>query len=425
MSTARAAPGTASSVAGPPPQRARARDLGLRIGLLRPGPTNSLVDVAGVRVGHATVWRDEPEPPDGRGVARTGVTVIVPADPADLLRRPMAAGAAVLNGAGELTGFNQIEEWGIVETPLFLTSTMAVGRVYDAAVEFLMELATDSAGEGDGATPSEALIPIVSECDDSSLNDARRVQVEAATVREALSAARGAEAGPVPAGVLGAGTGMICHELKGGIGSASRLVPATHRLDGGGPRDGREFVVAALALTNYGLLERLTIDGVPVGRALLAEGWTTDAAGARRPVARSGAARRAGGEGGSCIVVLATDAPLDHQQLTRLARRAGLGLARTGSYAGHGSGEIFVALSTGLRPPRSRDLIVGRELVNDEYLGGFFAAAVEATEEAAIDSLVAADTVTGRNGLTVPALPPDRLRELLGAAGRLDRMGAP
>jgi D-aminopeptidase len=251
------------------------------------------------------------------------------------------------------------------------------------------------------------------------LNDARRVQVESATVRDALAAARGAETGPAAVGVVGAGTGMICHELKGGIGSASRLVRPTHRLDGGTAMRSREFVLGALALTNYGLLERLTIDGVPVGRALLAEGWTTDAAGARRPVARSAAARAGDGEGGSCIVALMTDAPLDHHQLTRLARRAGLGLARTGSYAGHGSGEIFVALSTALRSPRSRDLTVGRELVNDDYLGAFFAAAVEATEEAAIDSLVAADTVTGRGGLTVPALPLDRVRELLGAAGRL------
>jgi D-aminopeptidase len=403
--------------AGPPVQRARARELGIRIGSLPAGPTNSLVDVPGVRVGHATVWRDEPDPPRGRGVARTGVTVIVPAEPSDLLRRPMAAGAAVLNGAGELTGFNQIEEWGIVETPVYLTSTMAVGRVYDAAVEIAMEQASTLSGDGRSPAP-EALIPIVSECDDSSLNDTRRVQVDAGTVRQALAAARGADAGAPAVGAVGAGTGMVCHELKGGIGTASRLVEPSHRLDGLPPSSGGPFVVAALTLTNYGLLERLTVDGVPVGRALLAEGWTTDAEGARRPIARVGGGRRPEADAGSCIVVLVTDAPLDHHQLTRLARRAGLGLARTGSYASHGSGEIFIALSTRSRPPRSRDLVTAREVLNDDYLGALFAAAVEATEEAAIDSLVAADEVTGRNGLTVQALPLDRLRELLEAAGR-------
>jgi D-aminopeptidase len=394
-----------ASAAGPPPQRARARDLGIRIGLFEPGATNSLVDVPGVRVGHATVWRDEPSAPEGRGIARSGVTAIVPAPLGDLLETPMAAGASVLNGAGELTGFNQIEEWGVIETPVFLTSTMAVGRVYDAAIEVMLEV-----GQG---TSVEALIPIVTECDDSTLNDTRVVQVDRETVREALATASGSGSGAVAQGVVGAGTGMVCHELKGGIGSASRRVRAVHRFDSAPGADAPEYTLGALALTNYGLLERLTLDGVPVGRWLREEGFETEP---RR--------RSRDPEGGSCIVVLVTDAPLDHSQLTRLARRAGLGLARTGSYGSHGSGEIFVALSTSSRPSRRREAVATRRVLSDDYIGTLFAAAVEATEEAAIDSLFAADTVAGRDGTTVAALPLDRMTEYLRRAGRaVDRAG--
>jgi D-aminopeptidase len=357
--------------------------------LLPPGPTNSIVDVADVRVGHRTVWRDEPAPPGGRGVARTGVTAIVPFSVGELFRSRVPAGAAVLNGAGEAIGISSIREWGSLETPIFLTSSMAIGRVYDGAVAALVEL-DETAGDDD------ALMPVVAECDDGWLNASRVVQVDEADVRGALAAATGPEAGATAGGALGAGTGMICYELMGGIGTASRVV-----------RPGPAYSVGVLALANFGRLERLTIDGVRVGEALLEDG-------------RPGPAAGGGRERGSCVVVVATDAPLLGPALERLARRAGLGLARTGSTAGHGSGEIFLAFSTGTRIPRgSGSPLRAVELVDDEYLDPFFAAVVEATEEAVLDALFRADTVVGRDGHVVPGLPVDRTLGLLRGAGRL------
>jgi D-aminopeptidase len=356
----------------------RATDLGIRIGLLPPGPTGSILDVPGVGVGHATVWRDEPDPPAGRGIARTGVTVIDPGG--NLFRSPVPAGVAVLNGAGECTGFVATREWGLVESPVFLTSTMQVGRVYDAACELL--------GEEEPAIGDEdVLIPVVAECDDSFLNDARRMQVGRDDVAAALAAARASVGAgrPPDEGAVGAGTGMSCLGFKGGIGTASRVVDA-------------RYTVGVLALTNFGSQERLTVDGVPVGR-LLPDPTLP------RP-----------GPAGSCIVVVLTDAPVDAAGCTRLARRAGLGLARTGSTGHHGSGEIFFAAATGLRTPRgsapTAAPLMGRDL--DEL----FAAVVEATEEGVLNSLFQARTVSGRSGNVSPALPVDSVTEILAAHGR-------
>lgn len=435
--------------AGQPACRCRARDLGLRIGTLPSGPTASILDVAGVRVGHATVWRDEPDPPRGRGVARTGVTAILPADPATLFGQRVPAGAAVLNGAGEAIGITGIGEWGLLETPIFLTSTMAIGRVYDAAVAALVEL-------DPGIGVEDAILPCVAECDDGRLNHGRVVQIESADVRAALASARGAEAGPPAVGAVGAGTGMVCCQLKGGIGSASRVVtlapgpangsaaPAAGSSAASGQRGaggssseagesaagagesaagaGGPWTIGVLALTNFGRLERLTVDGVRVGEALLAEGWPTAGLPPGTHVPRDAAAARGdldpARDRGSCIVVVATDAPLLGSQLERLARRAGLGLGRTGSFAGHGSGEIFLAFSTGLRIPRGGKGLATAGHVPDPRLDPLFAAVVEATEEAVLDSLVAADTVTGRDGAAVPGLPLERTVQLLIAAGR-------
>jgi D-aminopeptidase len=360
------------------------------------GPTASIADVPGVGVGHATVWRDEPPPPEGRGIARTGITVLDPGG--NLFRSPVQVGGAVLNGAGECTGFLAAAEWGLAETPVFLTSTMQVGRVYDAACELLIE-------EDPGIGADDVIIPIVAECDDSFLNDARRMQVTKADVQAALDAARAAGAGPpvAPAeGAVGSGTGMSCLGFKGGIGTASRLTPTGH-------------VVGVLVMTNFGSQDRLTIDGVPVGRLLPPE-------------------TEAPPPGGSCITVIVTDAPLDSAACIRLARRAGLGLARTGSTGHHASGEIFLALATGLRAPR--DLSYPRRSAGDEPGAGqasggpmtgrgldpFFAAAVEATEEAVLNSLLAAPTVTGRDGNTSRGLPADQVKALLHAA-YLARLG--
>jgi D-aminopeptidase len=358
--------------------------------VLPTGATASIADVPGVGVGHATVWRDEPLPPSGRGVARTGVTVIDPGG--NMFRRPVPAGGAVLNGAGECTGFLAAAEWGLAETPIFLTSTMQVGRVYDAACELLVD-------EDAGIGIDDVIIPIVAECDDSFLSDARRMQVTAADVRAARQAARqaaGATHRQAPTeGAVGSGTGMSCLGFKGGIGTASRVVPAGH-------------TVGVLVMSNFGDRQRLTIDGVPVGRLLAqaaepagAGGWPV------RPPA------------GSCITVVITDGPVDPHGCTRLARRAGLGLARTGSTAHHGSGEIFLALATGLRTGRGEPIPPGVTAISGSALDAFFDAVVEATEEAVLNSMLAAGTVTGRDGNTSPGLPSGMVRELLIRAGRI------
>jgi len=371
--------------------------------VLPSGPTASIADVPGVGVGHATVWRDEPPPPDGRGVARTGVTVIDPGG--NLFRSPVPAGGAVLNGAGECTGFLSAAEWGLAETPVFLTSTMQVGRVYDAACELLI-------GQDAGIGEQDVIIPIVAECDDSFLSDARRMQVTAADVASALQAARTAGASARrrrPAeGAVGAGTGMSCLGFKGGIGTASRMVPAGH-------------TVGVLVLTNFGQRERLTIDGVPAGRLLrpaAAPGGPLPPPGGPLPPPGGPLSPPARPPAGSCITVVITDAPLDAAACVRLARRAGLGLARTGSTAHHGSGEIFLALATGLRLA-DRTAPPPGAAVTGSALDPYFDAVVEATEEAVLNSLLAAITVTGRDGNTSPAVPIAEVRDLLTAAGRI------
>ena len=342
----------------------RVADLGVTIGLLPSGPTASIIDVPGVGVGHATVEYDEPAPPDGRGIARTGVTVVDPGG--DCLTDPVPSGVAILNGAGELTGRSQIEEWGYAETPVFLTSTMQVGRVYDAACQLLMS---------GTSTFGEVLIPIVGECDDSWLNDPRTMHVTFEDVRDALDAARAG--GEFEQGVVGAGTGMSCLGWKGGIGSASRVLPDGH-------------VVGVLLLTNFGSADRLTFAGVDVGRHLDRSGFIEP------PPA------------GSCIGVVVTDAPLDAAACKRLATRVGLGLARTGSVAHHGSGEIFIGMANGLR-----SCGCGGPAVTGRDLDPYFAAVVEASEEAVLASLVNARTLSGYQGRTIEALPLDEVRPWL------------
>jgi len=369
---ARYAPAMVNPV--PPAPRPRARDVGVVIGSLPTGPTNGIVDVPGVRVGHATVWHDEPS------VARTGVTVIVPDDLGALFTSPIAAGTAVLNGAGELTGSLTIGEWGVLETPIALTSTMAVGRAYDGLVQAMI-----AAHPGVGV--DECVIPTVGECDDSFLDDARGLSVTAQHVIDALA---DAGSGAVAEGAVGAGAGMTCLGYKGGIGTASRV------LDG--------YSVGVLALTNFGVSEQLVVDGVPVGRLLPVD----DDESGETPAE------------GSCIVVVATDAPVSHAQCERIARRAGLGLARTGSIAHHGSGEIFCAFSTTYRGPREEgETVVTRVEVAAHRLNDLFAATVEATEEAVLNSLFVADTVVGVGGHRAIGLPHDRVVELLRSHGRL------
>jgi D-aminopeptidase len=322
----------------------RPRDDGIAIGTLEPGPRNSIADV-GVAVGHVTV-------------ERTGVTAVVPPS------LPLPAGTAVLNGAGELTGSLEIREWGLLETPVYLTATHAVGRVYDGAVSVAMA-ADPRVGVDD------VVIPVVGECDDSWLSDARVAHVQPQDVARAVADARP----DFEQGAVGAGAGMSCFGWKGGIGSSSR-------------RAG-DATVGVLLLTNFGTSEQLRVDGVPVGRLL-----------DERP-------DEAPEPGGSCIAVVATDAPLTPPQLERLARRAGLGLARAGSVAHHGSGEIFVAFATSTA--RS---------FPDRELDRLFQAAVDATEEAVLCSLWAAVDTKGREGRLVRALPRAKVLGLYRGRGR-------
>jgi len=352
-------------------------DLGIRIGTFPTGPTNSVVDVPGVGLGHSTVVYDDAPPPFGRGVARTGVTVVDLGG--DTWERPVVAGVSVLNGAGELTGRSQVDEWGLLETPVFLTSTMQVGRVYDAACRLLM-------AEQPRIGVDDVVIPMVGECDDSWLNDPRHMHVTDEHVAAALHAARvSAGSGVAPeTGAVGAGTGMSCFNWKGGIGTSSRVLPDGH-------------VVGVVLLTNFGQWDRLTIDGVAVGREMGAPAHVVP------PPA------------GSCIGVVVTDAPLDHRACERLATRVGLGLARTGSTAHHSSGELFVAAALGLRT--GRDASWKATSISGRALDPYFEAVVDASEEAVLVSLLSAHDVTGVDGRTIPALPLDQVRRIL-AEGR-------
>jgi D-aminopeptidase len=365
-------------VSVPPPRGPRLRELGLRIGRFDTGPANAITDIAGVTVGHVTVWYDEPEPPEGRGIARTGVTAVLPASIETLHREPVPAGMAVLNGAGELTSSMVITEWGRIETPVYLTSTHAVGRVYDGAID--VAVAADPA-----VGAEDFVIPVVGECDDSWLSEGRVVHVEAADAGRAVAAARG---GSVPEGAVGAGTGMMTKGYKAGIGTASRIAPSI-----GG-------AIGVLVQSNFYPPPGLVMDGVPVGD-LLGEPPKT-----RRTRA------------GSCIAVVAVDAPLSAQQLERVARRAGLGLARCGSVAHHGSGEIFVAFAPPGRRPRGEAPSAG---VPGYDLNDVFEAVVDATEEAVLNALWAAPEVRGREGRVAPALPHDDVLTLLEERGRITR----
>ncbi|HET9423489.1 MAG TPA: P1 family peptidase [Nocardioides sp.] len=354
----------------------RARDIGIEIGVLPTGPTNSVLDVAGVGLGHTTLHRDEDPPPRGRGVARTGVTALVVAE--DAYTRPVAMGGAVLNGAGECTGFLGAGEWGVLETPIYLTSTMQLGRVYDSACRIELER--------DVRVADAVVIPVIGECDDSFLNDCRRMQVEHEDVVAAHRASldsRGAAAPPLE-GAVGAGTGMSCLGFKGGIGTSSRVTPEGH-------------TVAVLLLTNFGERKRLTVDGQHLGRLL------PEDPDPQRPA-------------GSCIGVVVTDAPVLSADCARLARRIGLGLARTGSTAHHGSGEIFLGVST---TRRASDLAwEDGGVVSGRALDDLFEAVVDAAEESVLNSLLMAPTTTGRDGNVSEGLDPETVIQLRGEHAR-------
>lgn len=359
------------------PARPRPRETGIIVGSLPTGPKNSITDIPGVLVGHTTLSFE-----NEAGVARTGVTAIWPAD-GDIVRRPVIAGSFVLNGFGEITGKATIDEWGLACTPILLTSTVNVGVVYHAVQQYMCQRDPEMGRQ-------ELVIPIVGECDDSFLNDSRAFHVKPEHVWEALDKASDA---PIEEGCVGAGTGMQCFQFKGGIGSSSRQLPA----GAGG------YIVGVLAHTNFGARPLLSINGVPVGQHipdLMPEGKAASYWGKR-------------GEGGSCIVVVGTNAPLTNHQVARLAKRSALGLARTGSVAANASGELMMAFTTANRfdvgGPRTHPM----EVLNDRYIDPVYQAVVEATEEAVYNALFAATTTVGRDGHVMYELPIERTLELL------------
>jgi D-aminopeptidase len=361
------------------PTPARARDLGLGLAWGPAGPHNTITDVAGVRVGHTTL---------DTGPTRTGVTVVLPR-PDRVFERPAFAGCHRLNGNGELTGLEWIRECGLLATPVALTNTHSVGVVRDALV------AHEAGQRGPGAV--FWALPVVGETWDGRLNDVNGQHVRAEHAHAALAAAAG---GPVAEGNVGAGTGTICHGFKGGIGTASRLV------------DG--YTVGVLVQANQGTRERFTVAGRPVGRLLGPE--RVPLPGPPGMPEGAGSVTRPAPEGaGSVIGIVATDAPLLPHQCARLAQRAGLGIARLGAVGEHHSGDLFLAFATGNDtvpgdhaddPPPLVDL----RMLPDARISPLFAAAVEATEEAVLNALLAARTMTGHGGVTAYALPADLLR---------------
>ncbi|QIA26546.1 peptidase S58 [Thermaerobacter sp. PB12/4term] len=369
-------------------------------GTMQRGPFNAITDVAGVRVGHATVIRGEGPLRAGQGPVRTGVTVILPpGDLRSIYDGKFTAAAHVINGFGKALGLAQVTELGRLETPILLTGTLSIWRAADALLDHIL-----AAHPAIGITAPTVNV-VAGECNDGWLNDIRGRHVGPAEVAAALAAAAG---GPVAEGSVGAGTGMVCYGFKGGIGSASRTWQAAL------PDAGEVTVtLGGLVLANFGRRRDLTIAGVPVGRLLAGPDEPAARPQPGGQAARPEPAGRPGpeaGEGGSVVVILATDAPLSSRQLGRIARRAAAGLARTGTVYWHGSGDFVLAFSTARRyPPYLPD--------EGAYLNPFFEAAAAVTEEAVIRALVAARPVTGRDGHRVPALHVDQVRRLLEERG--------
>ena len=353
--------------------RSRLRELGIRVGRLEPGPLNAISDIAGVEVGYTTLVEDKP------AVLRTGVTAIWPGG-RDILARPVFAGIHSFNGNGEMTGSHWIAEQGMLTTPIGITNTHSVGLVRDAIGAYLVRHGGDAPW----------LLPVAAETYDGSLSDSERLPI---TLDHVFSALRSASGGAIAEGNVGGGTGMVCHEFKGGTGTASRVVEA------GGAR----YTVGALVQANYGQRELLRVDGVPVGEAI--------------GIAEVPSPRRKSSDTGSIIVVLATDAPLLPIQCQRLARRATTGLAWVGGLGANSSGDIFIAFSTANRiDPKAPTSAV--TMVSPDIMTTLFRAAAEATEEAILNALCKAETVAGFRA-TAHAIPLDRLQEVMRAQRRL------
>jgi D-aminopeptidase len=365
----------------PEQPRVRARELGLPLGRFKPGRYNAITDVEGVLVGHSTIIQGEGPLRPGHGPVRTGVTAILP-NLGNIFMERMTGGGFVLNGAGEVSGMTQVMEWGLIETPILLTNTMAVGAVSDGVARYMVG---QYPGIGD---EHDVIIPIVGECDDSYLNDISGRHVRNEHVLEAIN---NAKSGPVAEGNVGGGTGMVTCDFKGGIGTASRKLPEA--LGG--------YTLGVLVMSNFGKMHNLRVGGLPVGE-VLAEKFK------HLP--------RRGQTYGSIIAVVATDAPLLSHQINRICKRVGLGIARVGSYAAHGSGEIVVGFSTAnIIPRRTQKMVYKLKILLDQRLDPLYEAVMEATEEAILNAMCMATPMTGVNGNYCPALPLDEVRRFVDA----------
>ena len=365
-------------------QRMRARQLGIKIGRLNPGPLNAITDVAGVKVGHETIIRGEGPLVVGEGPVRTGVTVIWPHSDGSIAADPVYAGYHQLNGNGEMTGIAWVQESGLLTSAVAITNTASVGVVRDALIKYDRERFTY-------LREPDFHLPVVGETYDGWLSDINGFHV---TPGHLFAAADAATSGPVAEGCVGGGTGMNCHEFKGGIGTSSRRVGA----DLGG------WTVGALVQANYGLRHSFRVDGVPIGQDI---GYDEVPSHRQEPV-----------KDGSIIVVLATDAPLLADQCRRIAQRATIGLARVGGYGNNSSGDLFIAFATG-----NRGMIAGETFepfpissLQPDAMTPLFEAAADATEEAILNALCMATTMVGVNGRTSHALPLDRVKALVGKA---------
>ncbi len=369
--------------------RPRARDLGVPFDGT-PGPLNAITDVTGVTVGHSTIIRGQGKLVVGQGPVRTGVTALFPRGAAN--GDPVFGGWFTLNGNGEMTGTTWLEESGFLAGPVMITNTHSVGIVRDAVIEWLVKKGFQF----------DWSLPVVAETWDGSLNDINGFHVTKQHTFAALDSARG---GRVAEGNVGGGTGMICNQFKGGIGTSSRRLPAER----GG------YTVGVLVQCNYGSRQRLSIAGVPVGQEIPDLLPCYDSLPGVTPQGR----RCAGGETGSIIIVIGTDAPLLPHQLKRVATRASLGVGRLGGTGANPSGDIFVAFSTANPGAAKPDANVTVTLLPNERISPLFEATIQATEEAIVNAMVAAETMTGADGLRVYTLPPDRLRAALRKYNRL------
>lgn len=367
----------------------RARDLGVPFEGT-PGKFNAITDVAGVEVGYSTLISGEGKLEVGKGPVRTGVTAILPRGH-DSLNDPVYAGFFSLNGNGEMTGTTWVEESGFLEGPIVITNTHSVGVARDAVIAWRVKHG------GADKTGYWWSLPVVAETWDGWLNDINGFHVKPEDVSHALESAHG---GAVEEGSVGGGTGMICYEFKGGTGTASRVVPVAGVGNSGSEKTARTYTIGTLVQADCGRRSQLTIAGVPIGKEIPGEVYKD--------------------ESGSIIIVIATDAPLLPHQLKRLARRASLGLARTGSVSGNGSGDLFIAFSTANAGTANPDpLIHSVETIPNDRLDPIFTAVVQGTEEAIVNALVDNQSMTGRDNHRVDALPRNRLRELLKKYNRL------